>query len=132
MNIVLFDGICNFCNSTVLQIIKYDKANKLKFSSLQSDFGKKTLKSLKMEEDNLNTLIFIKNSNEVYTESNAILEIIKMLQGFPRVLLIFRILPKKVRDFLYKKFSNNRYKLFGKKENCMIPTKKLREKFIDN
>jgi predicted DCC family thiol-disulfide oxidoreductase YuxK len=62
MNIVLFDGICNFCNSTVLQIIKYDKANKLKFSSLQSDFGKKTLKSLKMEEDNLNTLIFIKNS----------------------------------------------------------------------
>ena len=82
MNIVLFDGICNFCNSTVLQIIKYDKANKLKFSSLQSDFGKKTLKSLKMEEDNLNTLIFIKNSNEVYTESTAILEIIKMLQGF--------------------------------------------------
>jgi predicted DCC family thiol-disulfide oxidoreductase YuxK len=132
MNIVLFDGICNFCNSTVLQIIKYDKANKLKFSSLQSDFGKKTLKSLKMEEDNLNTLIFIKNSNEVYTESTAILEIIKMLQGFPRVLLFFRIFPKKVRDFLYKKFSYNRYKLFGKKENCMIPTKELSEKFIDN
>ena len=132
MNIVLFDGICNFCNSTVLQIIKYDKDNKLKFSSLQSDFGKKTLKSLKMEEDNLNTLIFIKNSNEVYTESTAILEIIKMLQGFPRVLLFFRIFPKKVRDFFYKKFSNNRYKLFGKKENCMIPTKELREKFIDN
>ena len=131
MNIVLFDGVCNFCNSSILQIIKYDKTNKLRFSTLQSDFGLKTLKSLKMEENNLNTLIFIKNSNEVYTESTAILEIIKMLGGFPKVFLIFGILPRRVRDFLYKNFSNNRYKLFGKKESCMIPTLELKEKFID-
>ena len=78
MNIVLFDGVCNFCNATILQIIKYDKGNKIRFSSLQSDFGIKTLKSLKMDEHDLNTLIFIKNSNEVYTESTAVLEIIKM------------------------------------------------------
>lgn len=131
MNIVLFDGVCNFCNSSILQIIKYDKTNKLRFSTLQSDFGIKTLKSLKMEENNLNTLIFIKNSNEVYTESTAILEIIKMLEGFPKVILIFEILPRRVRDFLYQKFSNNRYRLFGKKESCMIPTLALKEKFIE-
>jgi predicted DCC family thiol-disulfide oxidoreductase YuxK len=131
MNIVLFDGVCNFCNASVLQIIKYDKSNKLRFSSLQSDFGKKTLRSLKMEENDLNTLIFIKNSKEVYTESKAILEIIKMLEGFPKVFLIFGILPRQVRDFLYKKISKNRYSLFGKKESCMIPALDLREKFID-
>ena len=131
MNIVLFDGVCNFCNSTILQIVKYDKTNKFRFSSLQSDFGIKTLKSLKMEENNLNTLIFIKNSNEVYTESAAVLEIINMLEGFPKVFLIFRVLPRWVRDFLYKKFSKNRYKLFGKKESCMIPTLELKEKFIE-
>lgn len=89
MNIVLFDGVCNFCNATILQIIKYDKGNKIRFSSLQSDFGIKTLKSLKMDENDLNTLIFIKNSNEVYTESTAVLEIIKMLDGFPKFFFVF-------------------------------------------
>jgi predicted DCC family thiol-disulfide oxidoreductase YuxK len=132
MNIVLFDGFCNFCNATVLQIIKYDKNDQLKFSSLQSDFGKKTLTSLKMDANELNTVIFIKNDNEIYTESTAILEIIKMLEGFPKVFLLFGVLPRQVRDFIYKKFSNNRYKLFGMKETCMIPTLELKEKFIDN
>ena len=131
MNIVLFDGVCNFCNATILQIIKYDKSNKIRFSSLQSDFGIKTLKSLKMDEHDLNTLIFIKNSNEVYTESTAVLEIIKMLEGFPKVLLFFGIFPRRVTDFFYKIFSKNRYKLFGKKESCMIPTLALKEKFIE-
>ncbi len=131
MNIVLFDGVCNFCNATILQIIKYDKGNKIRFSSLQSDFGIKTLKSLKMDENDLNTLIFIKNSNEVYTESTAVLEIIKMLDGFPKIFLFFGIFPRRVTDFFYKKFSKNRYKLFGKKESCMIPTLALKEKFIE-
>ena len=130
MNIVLFDGVCNFCNATILQIIKYDKSNKIRFSSLQSDFGINTLKSLKMDEHDLNTLIFIKNSNEVYTESTAVLEIIKMLEGFPKFFLFFGIFPRRVTDFFYKKFSKNRYKLFGKKESCMIPTLAMKEKFI--
>lgn len=131
MNVVLFDGVCNFCNSTILFIIKYDKSNNLKFSSLQSEFGKKMLGSLGMEQTELNTVIFIKNSNQVYTESTAILEIIKMLNGIPRVFLIFGILPRKIRDFFYKLISKHRYKLFGKRTSCMIPTPELKEKFID-
>jgi len=84
-----------------------------------------------MDENDLNTLIFIKNSNEVYTESTAVLEIIKMLEGFPKVFLLFGIFPRRVTDFFYKKFSKNRYNLFGKKESCMIPTLALKEKFIE-
>jgi predicted DCC family thiol-disulfide oxidoreductase YuxK len=101
MNIVLFDGLCNFCNTTVLKIIKYDKRNQLKFSSLQSEFGKKMLKLHNMEEDDLSTIVFIKNDQDVYKETTAVIEIIKLLEGKPKILLIFRIMPQKIRDYFY-------------------------------
>jgi predicted DCC family thiol-disulfide oxidoreductase YuxK len=131
MNIVLFDGLCNFCNSTVLQIIKYDKRNHLKFSSLQSDFGKKISKLYKMDQNDLSTIIFIKNEKEVYKESTAVIEIIKLLEGKPKIFLIIKIIPRTIRDFFYQIISKNRYKLFGKRESCMIPTAEIRNKFLD-
>lgn len=131
MNIVLFDGLCNFCNSTVLQIIKYDKRNHLKFSSLQSEFGKKMLKHNKMDEIDLSTIILIKNEKEVYKESTAVIEIIKLLEGKPKIFLIIKIIPRTIRDFFYRIISKNRYKLFGKRESCMIPTEEIRNKFLD-
>jgi predicted DCC family thiol-disulfide oxidoreductase YuxK len=131
MNIVLFDGLCNFCNTTVLKIIKYDKRNQLKFSSLQSEFGKKMLKLHNMEEDDLSTIVFIKNDQEVYKETTAVIEIIKLLEGKPKILLIFRIMPQKIRDYFYRVFSRNRYKLFGKKDSCIMPPLEIRNKFIN-
>jgi predicted DCC family thiol-disulfide oxidoreductase YuxK len=131
MNIVLFDGLCNFCNTTVLKIIKYDKRNQLKFSSLQSEFGKKMLKLHNMEEDDLSTIVFIKNDQDVYKETTAVIEIIKLLEGKPKILLIFRIIPQKIRDYFYIVFSRNRYKLFGKKDSCIIPPLEIRNKFIN-
>jgi|LakMenE18May11ns_1017448.scaffolds.fasta_scaffold9844652_2 predicted DCC family thiol-disulfide oxidoreductase YuxK len=131
MNIVLFDGLCNFCNTTVLKIIKYDKRNQLKFSSLQSEFGKKMLKLHNMEEDDLSTIVFIKNDQDVYKETTAVIEIIKLLEGKPKILLIFRIMPQKIRDYFYKVFSRNRYKLFGKKDSCIMPPLEIRNKFIN-
>jgi predicted DCC family thiol-disulfide oxidoreductase YuxK len=131
MNIVLFDGLCNFCNTTVLKIIKYDKRNQLKFSSLQSEFGKKMLKLHNMEEDDLSTIVFIKNDQDVYKESTAVIEIIKLLEGKPKMLLIFRIMPQKIRDYFYRVFSRNRYKLFGKKDSCIMPPLEIRNKFIN-
>ena len=131
MNIVLFDELCNFCNSTVLQIIKYDKRNHLKFSSLQSESGKKMLKLYKMDEKDLSTIIFIKNEKEVYKESTAVIEIIKLLVGKPKIFLIIKIIPRTIRDFFYRIISKNRYKLFGKRESCMIPTEEIRNKFLD-
>ncbi|WP_395654689.1 thiol-disulfide oxidoreductase DCC family protein [Flavobacterium sp.] len=131
MNIVLFDGLCNFCNTTVLKIIKYDKRNQLKFSSLQSEFGKKMLKLHNMEEDDLSTIVFIKNDQDVYKETTAVIEIIKLLEGKPKILLIFRIMPQKIRDYFYRVFSRNRYKLFGKKDSCIMPPLEIRNKFIN-
>jgi predicted DCC family thiol-disulfide oxidoreductase YuxK len=131
MNIVLFDGLCNFCNTTVLKIIKYDKRNQLKFSSLQSEFGKKMLKLHNMEEDDLSTIVFIKIDQDVYKETTAVIEIIKLLEGKPKILLIFRIMPQKIRDYFYRVFSRNRYKLFGKKDSCIMPPLEIRNKFIN-
>jgi predicted DCC family thiol-disulfide oxidoreductase YuxK len=131
MNIVLFDGLCNFCNTTVLKIIKYDKRNQFKFSSLQSEFGKKMLKLHNMEEDDLSTIVFIKNDQDVYKETTAVIEIIKLLEGKPKILLIFRIMPQKIRDYFYRVFSRNRYKLFGKKDSCIMPPLEIRNKFIN-
>jgi predicted DCC family thiol-disulfide oxidoreductase YuxK len=131
MNIVLFDGVCNFCNASVLRLIRLDKANQLRFASLQSEYALKILKSLQLNPADLNSIVFIKHSKEVYTKSTALLEIVKTLKGFPRLLLILRIIPRPVRDFLYDQFAKNRYKIFGKREVCMVPRAELKERFLE-
>ncbi len=131
MNIVLFDGVCNFCNASVLRLIRLDKANQLRFASLQSEYAIKRLKSLQLNPEDLNSIVFIRHSKEVYTKSTALLEIVKTLNGFPRVLLILRIIPRPVRDLLYQQFAKNRYKIFGRREVCMVPSAELKERFLD-
>ncbi len=131
MNLVLFDGVCNFCNSTILKIIKYDKKNNLMFSSQQSEYGKTVLKKFRIDENDLNTIYFVKNNTIIYTKSTALIEIIKMLNGKPKLLLIFTIIPTRIRDYFYSVFSKNRYKLFGVKDSCIIPSIEIKNKFID-
>jgi predicted DCC family thiol-disulfide oxidoreductase YuxK len=131
MNLVLFDGVCNFCNSTILKIIKYDKKNNLMFSSQQSEYGKTVLKKFRIDENDLNTIYFVKNNTIIYTKSTALIEIIKMLNGKPKLLLIFTIIPTRIRDYFYSVFSKNRYKLFGVKDSCIIPSTEIKNKFID-
>jgi len=131
MNLVLFDGVCNFCNSTILKIIKYDKKNNLMFSSQQSEYGKTVLKKFRIDENDLNTIYFVKNNTIIYTKSTALIEIIKMLNGKPKLLLIFTIIPTRIRDYFYSVFSKNRYKLFGVKDSCIIPSTEIINKFID-
>jgi predicted DCC family thiol-disulfide oxidoreductase YuxK len=131
MNIVLFDGVCNFCNASVLRLIRLDKANQLRFASLQSEYAVKILKSLPLNPEDLNSIVFINHKREVFTKSNALLEIVKTLKGFPRVLLILSIIPRPVRDFLYDQFAKNRYKIFGRSEVCMVPRAELKERFLE-
>jgi len=128
---ILFDGVCNFCNSTILKIIKYDKKNNLMFSSQQSEYGKTVLKKFRIDENDLNTIYFVKNNTIIYTKSTALIEIIKMLNGKPKLLLIFTIIPTRIRDYFYSVFSKNRYKLFGVKDSCIIPSTEIKNKFID-
>ena len=127
--LVLFDGECNFCDATVQFIIKYDKYDKIRFASQQSEIGMKILN----ENDainSLNTIFFIKNKT-VFSKSDAIIEISKLLVGYPRIFTIMKIIPKQIRDYCYDKFSKNRYNLFGKKTDCIIPTLAIKNKFLN-
>jgi len=131
-NIILFDGICNLCNSSIQFIIKKDKKNLFKFASLQSDAAKNILLHYfpkKNKFNNFDTIYLIKNDT-ILTESTAILHILKELRSPYKLLFYFIIIPKFIRDSIYKIISKNRYKWFGKKDNCMIPTKELKSKFL--
>ena len=125
--IVLFDGECNFCNSTVLFMIKHDKEDNLCFASQQSDVGIKLMQENDCNYNALNTIIFIKE-NKVSVKTNAIIEIGQLLNGYPKLMILLKIIPQVIRDYCYDVFSKRRYRLFGKRNNCLLPTKEIRNK----
>tara|TARA_B100001564_G_scaffold7221_1_gene6156 strand:+ start:78496 stop:78891 length:396 start_codon:yes stop_codon:yes gene_type:complete len=125
--IIFFDGVCNLCHSSVLYLIKSDKKKILKFSSLQSDYAKGLLP--KSELVCIESIIFF-NDNKLYKKSTAILKLAKILGGWHNILLIGYCIPACLRDKLYDVVAKNRYKWFGKKDKCMVPTKELRKRFL--
>lgn len=127
--IVLFDGVCNLCNSSVQFIIKRDKKKQFRFASLQGNFGQQFLKKNKLPADNFNSFILLENET-VYTRSTAALRMLKHLGGGWRLMYGFIVLPKFIRDGIYNLIARNRYKWFGKRESCMIPTADVRERFL--
>ncbi|MDR1876108.1 MAG: DCC1-like thiol-disulfide oxidoreductase family protein [Flavobacteriaceae bacterium] len=128
--IVLFDGVCNLCNSTVQFILKKDKKDQFKFSSLQSDFGQNFLQERGLRQEKFDSVILYEPGRAYYTKSTATLKIAQTL-GFPyNLLTFFTVFPAPVRDIVYGFIAKNRYKWFGKKESCMIPTPELNEKFL--
>ena len=128
-SIVLFDGVCNLCSGAVLFIIKRDRQAKFLFASLQSRFGQQQLKKLGLERDTFQTIILIRGA-DVFYRSNAALEIARGLSGLWPSLYLLKIIPAFIRDALYNYISRNRYKFFGKKDVCMIPTPELQSRFI--
>jgi len=128
-SIILFDGICNLCNSSVNFIIKNDAKEHFLFASLQSDAAKEILLHLPSNNLNLNSIVLIENGN-FYEKSTAALRISKHLNGGYKALYAFIIVPKLIRDWVYNLIAKNRYKWFGKKEHCMIPTEELQYRFI--
>ncbi|MBK9328659.1 MAG: thiol-disulfide oxidoreductase DCC family protein [Sphingobacteriales bacterium] len=127
--VVLFDGVCNFCASSVQFIIKHDKTNSLQFASLQSAIGKELLEYYKMPET-LEGVVFVEN-NKAYFKSAAAFRIARYFGGIWRLLLLFSVLPKVVTDFFYDIIARNRYNWFGKKDSCMIPSPEIRSRFLD-
>lgn len=126
--IILFDGVCNFCNWNVLFIIKHDPAAKFKFAALQSPAGQKLVKDFQIINEG-DSLIFI--DNEKYdVQSTAVLKICKNLSFFWKFFYIFIIIPRPLRDFVYKVIATNRYKWFGKKDSCLIPSPDMRKRFL--
>ncbi len=127
--IVLFDGVCNFCNSSVQFIIRNDKTNSLKFASLQSEIGQRLITTYNLSKE-LDSVIFIEN-NQAYIKSKAALKIANYFGGFWKIFQVFNIIPSFIRDFFYDIIANNRYKWFGKKDSCMLPSPEVRSRFLD-
>jgi predicted DCC family thiol-disulfide oxidoreductase YuxK len=126
-SIILFDGVCNLCNSSVKFILKRDKKKQFIFASLQSDAAENILLHHKYKKNGLNSIILI-HRDKLYEKSSAVLNIFRVL-GMPwRLFSVFYILPLSWRDFLYDFIAQNRYKWFGKKNTCMmmLPTHKNR------
>jgi len=128
--IILFDGVCNLCNGAVQFVIKRDKKKYFSFASLQSSEGRKLLEQYDLPLTDFNSFILIEH-RQVYSGSNGILRVAKKLNGFWPLLYAFIIVPKFIRDRIYKWVAKNRYKWFGKKDTCMIPTPELRARFLN-
>lgn len=128
--IILFDGVCNLCESSVQFIIKYDTKDVFRFVALQSELGKEILKHIGISPINIDSIILYEPGIAYYYKSSAALEIAKNLGGFFHFGTVFRIIPTAIRNQLYDYIAKNRYKWYGKKECCMIPSENLKAKFL--
>lgn len=126
---ILFDGVCNFCNGAVNFVLKRDKRSLLKFAALQSEAGGELLKQYNLPAKTIVSFVFIE-AGTIYTESTATLKVCKYLTGLWPLLYGLIIVPKFIRDGIYKWIAKNRYRWFGKQEQCMIPTPEMRDRFL--
>ena len=120
--IILFDGLCNLCNSSVQFLIKRDSKDIFLFVSLQSELGKELLSKLPIAIQKTDSIILYESEAVFYYKSQAVFQIIKSLGGLFNLLLIFKLLPHSIHDFIYDYIAKNRYHWFGKKEQCLVPT----------
>lgn len=127
--IILFDGVCNFCNSSVNFVIERDRKSVIKFAALQSEAGQQLLQQYNLSTSKFNSFIFIEAGN-IYTASTAALKVSKYLTALWPLLYGFIIVPRFIRDGVYNWISKNRYKWFGKKDQCMIPGPEIRSRFL--
>ena len=129
--IILFDGVCNLCNNAILKVIKYDKKNHFIFASLQSETGKEIINHLNIDVVKTDSIILFEPKFSFDIKSSAALKVMEDFGGFWNLTKIGWIFPKFFRDFVYDFIAKNRYKWFGKKNQCMIPTPELTSKFLD-
>ncbi|MFT3948530.1 MAG: thiol-disulfide oxidoreductase DCC family protein [Agriterribacter sp.] len=127
--IILFDGVCNLCNSSIQFVLKKDKKKQFYFTSLQSNAGQQLLKQYRLSPGKFDSFILIEN-NKAYTRSTAALRVVKRLSGLWPLLYIFIIIPPFIRNAVYDWVARNRYKWFGKSESCMLPTPELNARFL--
>ena len=128
--VILFDGVCNFCNYWVIFAIKRDRKKKLRFTPLQGETAMRLLPQYNLNPTSLSSVIFI-DSGKAWTQSSAAIRICKHLDGGWKLFYGLIIIPKFIRDFFYNIIARNRYKWFGKKESCMVPAPGLSERFLD-
>lgn len=127
--IILFDGVCNLCNSSINFIIKKDPKNVFKFTALQSEIGQQYIETFNIDPSKTDSIILI-DGDKHYIKSSAALTIAKSLKGGYPLLYGFMVVPRFIRNWVYDYIAKNRYQWYGKKESCMIPTPELKSKFL--
>jgi predicted DCC family thiol-disulfide oxidoreductase YuxK len=128
--IILFDGVCNLCNSSINYVIDHDKQDVFRFVSLQSDLGETIQEYLGIENKSLDTIILYVPEEAYYVKSTAAIKIMNEFLGLWKLTQVFLILPSPIRDLVYNFIAKNRYKWYGKQESCRIPTPELKAKFL--
>lgn len=128
--IILFDGVCNLCHASVNFIIDRDPKDHFRFASLQSETGKTLAAQYGIDSTQLASIILIEG-NKAYTKSTAALLIAKRLRSLWPMLAIFLVIPQSIRDVAYHWVARNRYRLFGRSDNCRVPTPALSQRFLD-
>jgi predicted DCC family thiol-disulfide oxidoreductase YuxK len=128
--IILFDGICNLCESSVLFVVKHDKKDIFRFVPLQSDLGKEIVKHIGLNSKYIDSVILYEPGISYYYKSAAAIEIARDLGGFFHFGTIFKIIPNGLRNLLYDYIAKNRYSWYGQKDSCMIPTDEIKSKFL--
>jgi predicted DCC family thiol-disulfide oxidoreductase YuxK len=128
--VILFDGICNLCNSSVNYVIRHDPQKIFRFASLQSEPGKKLLKQFDLPENDINSFVLIEN-DQPFTRSAAALRVARKLKGPISLLYGFIIVPRFIRDAVYDLIAHKRYRWFGKRESCMVPGTSVSSRFLN-
>lgn len=128
-NLILFDGVCNFCNSAVQMVIEIDRQKIFKFAAIQSELGQQLYRQHGLDPIDIQTLMLV-NGERVLTKSDAVLEVLARLDGWWQLLAGFRAMPQPLRDWAYSEFARQRFVLFGRRDACMVPTPELQERFI--
>ncbi len=129
--IILFDGVCNLCESSVQFVIKYDTKDQFRFVALQSDLGQKIIQHIGINAKNIDSVILYLPGVAYYYKSNAALQIARSLGGLFHLGTLFKIIPTPLRNALYDYIAHNRYRWYGKKESCLVPTLALKAKFLE-
>lgn len=129
--IILFDGVCNLCNASVQFIIKHDKKNRFLFAPLQGDIAKQIIETYHIDIKKTDSILLYSPKKGVQYKSTAALKIAFDLSFPINIMGVFIIIPPFIRNVIYDYIAKNRYKWYGKKESCMIPTAELKSKFLD-
>ncbi|MCB0653562.1 MAG: thiol-disulfide oxidoreductase DCC family protein [Saprospiraceae bacterium] len=128
--IILFDGVCNLCNGSVQFVLNRDRAGYFKYASLQSESGQELLKKYGLPTDDYNSFVLVEGER-VYTQSTAALRVARNLEGAWKILYGFIIIPAFIRDAVYSLIARNRYRIFGKRESCMLPQPEWKSRFLE-
>jgi predicted DCC family thiol-disulfide oxidoreductase YuxK len=129
--LILFDGVCSLCNRSVQFVIKHDKNNKFVFTALQSDVGIRIIKDFNIDTRKTDSILLYTPDKGLSIRSTAALNIAKHLRFPINTLIIFKVIPNFIRNWIYDLIARNRYKWFGRMDDCMVPTQEIKAKFLE-